>query len=198
MAGDPGVVFALVLNGAVLLVAVVVLSYWYWSRDAVSAGRTWAVQEWYATTAALARELREESDVEPGVNPEAARSRLLPLSYRLRGHVRRAPADVDEDVLRRAYTLAMDCYRFSVEHTLSEAARTGVFIEDKLNDVASSADTLAAAANDRTSPDSAGGASGPAQSVAEQECDVPRPPEEQEDVGEHAESEGDGANSALE
>lgn len=141
MPGDPGIGFAFVLHSLLLIGAVAALAYLYVARSKESAPDD-RLEEWHDEASSLAREVQEVADASPPIDRERVQRAVLPLSYRLEGHARDAPREVDEEVIRGLYELGAACYELGMEHRRLEATRTGVFFEDKLDDLRTGAEKL--------------------------------------------------------
>lgn len=71
---------------------------------------------WYDEAVALATEVRTTVSTSDGpTDHDRLTRRLLPLSARIRGHVRSAPSTADADVYRSLYDLGVACQRIAVE-----------------------------------------------------------------------------------
>ena len=93
---------------------------------------------WYDGAVNLASEVsRTVSELDRPAEPDLVSRRLLPLSARIRGHVRSAPATVDEGLYRRFYGLAVGCQRVALEHRPRE--RGAPDLEDRLESLAAEA-----------------------------------------------------------
>lgn len=140
---SPGTAFALVLNGLVVAAAAVAVGYLWLHRER-SGGDP--VQDWYAEATELAREIQRLGEVEEAVaNHDRIQREILPLSGRLQGHARAAPAGVDARHVTELYRLGDTCSKIGLEHTAGEAARTGEFLETKLEALGAEAEAFEAA-----------------------------------------------------
>lgn len=160
---SPGVAFALAVDAVVLAVGAGIAAYWWVNR---AAGRGESedgdrVATWHAEAAALAAEVQRSVERTGAVaDHDEVQRWSLPLSARVKGHARAAPAGVDDRLVGAVHALGVDCYRVGMEHTTRDALQTGTFLEDELDDLAATAATVEAAAAARTgdggSPDDAG------------------------------------------
>jgi len=131
----PWVVF--LANAALALVAVGVAAYLLGSR---SGGPSSDVDAWREGARDLAREVREAvSSVERPADPDRVSRRLLPLSARIRGHVRAAPAAVEEGTYREFFELGVTCQRVALEHRPVGTSPDGVFLEERLESLGDAA-----------------------------------------------------------
>lgn len=96
-----------------------------------SGGRT--ATDWRREAATLAREVRQacEPSIDHDADAEVGR-RFLPLASRLRNHARSAPAGVDGRHVEQLHDLGTACHTLGVEYAPSRAARTGVFLADRI------------------------------------------------------------------
>lgn len=142
MASGLGTWLLVALNAAVLLAAVGVAGYVLRRREAPPAAEGAA---WRDEAAALAREVQQaaEPSATPA-DPDQVARRLLPLAGRIQGHVRAAPASVEEGTYRGLFELGVACQRVAVEHR--PAGRVdGPFLEDRLESLRAEADAVATA-----------------------------------------------------
>lgn len=89
--------------------------------------------EWRREAAGLAREVQQVC--EPSVAHDEAADvgrRFLPLASRLRSHARAAPSGVDGRHVEALHDLGTACHTLGVEYAPSRAARTGVFLADRI------------------------------------------------------------------
>ena len=94
--------------------------------------------EWYEEAVDLASEVgRTVSGLDRPAEPDLVSRRLLPLSARIRGHVRSAPATVDDVLYRRFYELAVGCQRVALEHRPRDPCAPG--LEGRLQSLATEA-----------------------------------------------------------
>ena len=103
-------------------------------------------ETWYEGTGALAAEVRRTAADLDGASYERVRRRFVPLSSRLRRQARVAPADAEDALLVEVTALAIDCQALGMEHSRTEAVRTGIFLEDRLAAVEREAAALESAA----------------------------------------------------
>lgn len=104
-----------------------------------------AAREWEAEAGELAREVRGVvAAVERPADPDPVARQLLPLSGRIRSHVRDAPATVEEAAYRGLYELGVACQNVALEHRSREAALGGVLLEERLEALAETAAALEA------------------------------------------------------
>lgn len=111
------------------------------SADAVDKEESYnqqnADETWYVEAVDLAGEVRKTaSRFDRPADPDQVSRRLLPLSARIRGHVRSAPSTVETDVYRRLHELAVTCQRVAVEHRPFAQGRSSleerlVFLQDE-------------------------------------------------------------------
>lgn len=89
--------------------------------------------DWRREAAGLAREVQQacEAPAVHDVDAEVGR-RFLPLASRLRSHARAAPTDVDGRHVEQLHELGTACHTLGVEYAPSTAARTGVFLADRI------------------------------------------------------------------
>lgn len=139
----PGTWFAIAINTGVALAALVLLFRY---RDRVSGSTKWLNDgnhhpDWYESAAALAAEVSDAVDygTAPADHDRIQRA-VLPLSNRIEGHLREAPADVDEVILRRLYELSRDCR--SVAFRRADTLDVSVFLEDELDQLAERAEGI--------------------------------------------------------
>lgn len=131
----PGIQFAILLNAVILLVGILTYGYWRLSRQERSRSAAGSASEWYDTTVTLCREVRTMAAEETQRSRDDLQRELLPLASRLKGHARAAPPDANNQVVRGLFDLGTDCYALSMEHTRLDAARSGVFLEDKVQNL---------------------------------------------------------------
>ncbi len=127
----PGVTVALVINAIVLVGGGILLLVWRRSRstdrDPASCDR------WYDEAVDILQEVTRVADgSDPGDDREAICHRILPLSTRLKGHARAAPACVENGVPARLHELGTDCYRLGMEHS-PVGMQPEIVFEDELN-----------------------------------------------------------------
>ena len=138
----PWVVF--LVNAALVLVAVGVAAH---LLGAQSEGDSSDVVAWREGARDLAREVRETvSSVERPADPDRVSRRLLPLSARIHGHVRAAPAAVDAGTYRQLFELGETCKRVALEHRPAGTSPDGVFLEERLESLGDAAAALESAA----------------------------------------------------
>lgn len=129
-------------NAVLFVAAVAAVAVLLGRRDGVAGDEA---AEWYDRAAELTRDVgRAAESVERPADPDRAARRLLPLSGRLRRHVREAPAGVDGEVHRGLFELATRCQQVAFEHRPAGRG-TGPFLEDRLEALADDASTLEAA-----------------------------------------------------
>lgn len=144
----PGVTFAILVN--LFLLGAALLAAWAWrtgrlagriERGSATGDRPSDPMEWRSEGSDLAREVQAvvESTDDVVTDRDRLARRLVPLSARLKGHARAAPDDVDGAAVERVFGLGEDCYEVAMEHSLTEATRTGTFFEDKLHRLATTA-----------------------------------------------------------
>lgn len=139
MAVVPGAWLLVVLNGAVLLVALGVAAYVLRHRAADASTR----EDWRAGALDLAREVqRAAMAAERPADHDRVTRQLLPLAGRIHGHVRAAPPGVEEPVYRGLFELGVACQRVAVEHR-SPPRVGGPFLEDRLESLRADASALA-------------------------------------------------------
>ena len=137
---EPGAAFALVVNGVLVAAVVATALVWVAFRGTGSqADETDAVETWCEEAMALTRDVREVAEHADGADADELRRQIVPLSARLQSHARAAPQGVDAGRMRELHALGTRCYAVGMEHTLTEAARTGEFLEHKLERIATSA-----------------------------------------------------------
>jgi len=146
---SPGVAFAFVLN-AVLVAAAALAGYWWLTRSAEDTGSSTAPTDWYAEATALATEVRRLAERDGIADHDRIQRRVLPLSGRIRKHARAAPVGVDEHHVQQLYDLGEACYVVGMEHTTLDGERTGVFLEDRLDDLGDRAAAFEGAVATRT------------------------------------------------
>lgn len=135
----PWVVFA--VNAALVLVAVGTAAYLLGSRNDEASSD---VDAWCEGARDLAHEVRETvSSVERPAEPDQVSRRLLPLSARIQGHVRAAPAAVEQGTYRDLYELGVTCQRVALEHRPVGTSPDGVFLEARLEALDDAAAALA-------------------------------------------------------
>lgn len=143
MSVNPGVGFAAVLNAILLFAALGVLAFLYWKARPIRVDNR--PQTWYVEAMALAREVQRTADVSNTRDDhDRIQRQLVPLANRLKGHSRSAPKEVDEQIVRQLHDLGVDCYMVGMEHSAIKAAQTGVFLEEKLDDIRESAEGITA------------------------------------------------------
>lgn len=150
---SPGVAFAFALNGFILIALVLIYGYWRVTRsDGALESEGEPIEDWCEEATSLAREIQQTAEIsEPLVDHDRVQRRLLPLSGRLKGHARAAPIEVEVTLVNDLHELGINCYIVGMEHTTFEAARTGVFLEDKLNELKTSAEEFeSAVSSDRS------------------------------------------------
>jgi hypothetical protein len=131
----------------VLSLVVGLVGFVYLRFVAVDSPADDAGSSWHDRTETLASEVRRAaSDLGGAPRHDSAQRRVVPLASRLKRQARTAPADVDEDVLVGLNALAVDCQRLGMEYSRAEAARTGVFLEDRLTRLRDDAESLERAA----------------------------------------------------
>lgn len=137
-----GWTWALVAANAVVLVAAVAAAAVLLGRGrGGGAGRT---AEWYEGAAALTRDVqRTVEEVGRPADPDRAARRLLPLSGRLRRHVREAPRGVDPGIHRDLFQLATRCQQAALEHR-PVGVGGGPFLEERLEALAEDAGAVEA------------------------------------------------------
>lgn len=143
MAIGPGVGFALVVNGGILILGFLAYGYWLKTHNSETDTGELQVERWFDETLSLVQEVQQvaESSGQPA-DLDRLRCQLLPLANRIQGNVRTAPQGVDSHVLRSLYDLGRDCYTISMEHTTLTAVESGIFVEDKLANLRSDAQDL--------------------------------------------------------
>lgn len=131
------------VDAAVVLVAVAAAAYLLRSRGGDDPSD---VAAWHEGAGELAREVQSAATaVERPVDPDRVSRRLLPLSSRIQGHVRAAPASVETAVYRGLFELGVACQRVALEHRPVGTSPDGVFLEDRLASLADEAAALEAA-----------------------------------------------------
>lgn len=153
---SPGIVFVVLLNGLILVAGLLVYGYWRVHRTGDATEQPDPVEGWYKQAASLAREVQRTAESPEGpVDLDRMQRQVIPLSGRIQGHTRAAPAGVEERLVQDLYDLGVECYKVGMEHTTREAARTGVFLEDKLEELREDAEEVEAAISSHvTSSDS--------------------------------------------
>lgn len=123
-----GVAIVVVANLVLVAVGIVAASLLL-RRDADGTTAT----DWRQEAAGLVSEVREacESRTMHAEDTEVGR-RFLPLASRLRSHARAAPAGVDGRRVEQLHELGTACHTLGVEYSPSRAARTGVFLADRI------------------------------------------------------------------
>ena len=145
MAIAPGVGFALVLNVGLLLLGFLAYGYWVRTRNSGPSAREQRAEAWALEARALVREVERIADQsgQPVDHDQLCRQ-LLPLATRIRGHIRTAPCEVDSHTLMNLYDLCQACHRISMDHTNVATLERGVFIEEKVAELRSEAETAEA------------------------------------------------------
>ncbi|MFB6197126.1 MAG: hypothetical protein ABEI52_02500 [Halobacteriaceae archaeon] len=147
---SPGVGFAILFNVILLSIGAAILGYGLLHRRTRSDNERDPGIAWYERTISLAEDVQELAEgIDPGSDHRQVQRRVIPLSEQLKGHARSAPDEVDEQVVRILHDLGVNCYKVGMEHTRFDAARTGEFIEDKVETLAASARDLEDSARDR-------------------------------------------------
>ena len=142
MAVDPWLVFALLIGGFLVVGTLVTYAYWRLTRPPPGTAPEDPAAAWREEATALVREVREVATRPGPVDQDALDRQVLPLAYRLRGHARGAPPGVDDGLTADLFALGTACYRIGMDHSPQRAARTGVFVEDLLADLADDAADL--------------------------------------------------------
>ena len=108
------------------------------------AGRTTSDQaDWLGEARRLTREVQAVAATDGVVDDrDRLASQLVPLAAELEGHARRAPPDVDAEVVDALFALGSACYDLGMGTSFSAEARTGVFLEDRLDRIAADAAAL--------------------------------------------------------
>lgn len=97
---SPGAAFAIILNGIILLAALVVFGLWWRAKQRSTQPEEDEVTVWLNGAVSLSREVQQVAEISDGVaDRNQVERQILPLSGRIRGHVRNAPAGIDEHVL---------------------------------------------------------------------------------------------------
>ena len=132
------VVFA--VDAALVLVAVGAAAYLLGPRRD---GGSPDDDAWREGASELAREVRRAvSTADREVDHDRLARRLLPLSGRIRGHVRAAPASVEEADHRQLFELGVACQRVALEHRPVGATPDGVFLAERVSTLREEAASL--------------------------------------------------------
>ena len=130
-----GWTWLVVAANAVLFVVAVAAAAVLLGRRGGDAGAE--VATWYERASELTRDVaRVAETVERPAEPDRAARRLLPLSGRLRRHVREAPRTVDPEVHQDLFRLATRCQQVAVEH---RPVGAGASLEERLERLAEDA-----------------------------------------------------------
>lgn len=144
--GLPGGVWLVVAVDLVVLAAGLLVAARLVRRDGAEGG----VESWYAEAASLAREVeRTATEADPPADPDRVARRLLPLSGRIRRHVRTAPRGIDAAVNRELFELGVTCQRIATEHRRLDALQRGLLVEERLEALGEDAVAVAEAASGR-------------------------------------------------
>ncbi len=136
-----GVVFAFAFT-ALLFGAVAVLAAYWWLTRATDGGEGVSdpVEDWHSEAVALAQTVQKVAGASTGVaDHDRIQRRVIPLAERIKGHARSAPSGVEERLVGDLHDLGVACYKLGMEHTVREAARTGEFLEERLDELGSTA-----------------------------------------------------------
>jgi len=99
--------------------------------------------DWLGEARRLTREVQAVAATDGVVDDrERLASQLVPLAAELEGHARRAPPDVDAEVVDALFALGSACNDLGMGTSLSAEARTGEFLEDRLDRLAADAAAL--------------------------------------------------------
>lgn len=143
MAIAPGVGFALVLNVGLLLLGFLAYGYWVRTRNSGSDSREQRDEAWSVEARALVCEVERIADQSgQPADPDELCRQLLPLATRIRSHIRTAPREIDSHTLMNLHDLGQACHRISMDYTNVETLERGVFIEEKVADLRSEAETV--------------------------------------------------------
>lgn len=98
---------------------------------------------WRGEAIALAREVRSSATSfdRPADSDRVSRD-LLPLSARIRGHVRSAPRTVDQGVYRRLFDLGIACQRVAIEPPSDDNRHGHQPIDERLEALESEAENV--------------------------------------------------------
>ncbi len=149
----PGVMFAFALTalffGAVALLA----AYWWLTRatDGEEAASD-PVEDWHREAVALAQTVQKVAKASASVaDHDRIQRRVIPLAERIKGHARSAPSGVEDRLVGDLHDLGVACYKIGMEHTVWEAARTGEFLEERLDELGAAAADFEAKVESRPS-----------------------------------------------
>lgn len=118
------------VNALFLLVGAVMVAYLLRGRDGTEGTDGDA---WRDGAVDLAREVKHTaSTVDRPADPDQVARRLLPLSGRIHGHVRAAPAGIEQEIYRALFELGVECNRVAIEQRPKIAPPEGQFLEDRL------------------------------------------------------------------
>lgn len=135
------------VDAALVLAAAGTAAYLLGSR---SEGGSSDAEAWAEEARDLAREVQAVvSSVGRPADPDRVSRRLLPLSGRIRRHVRAAPAAVEEGTYRDLFDLGVACQRVALEHRPVGTSPDGVFLEERLESLGDAAAALESVAGDR-------------------------------------------------
>lgn len=118
------------VNGAVLFGAVLAVAYLLRRRD----GTGMDSEEWRREARKLTEEVQSTAaSVDRPADHDEVSRRLLPLAARIAGHVRTAPASVEQTQLQAFFELGVTCERVATDYRPGETTADGPFIDDRLD-----------------------------------------------------------------
>ena len=98
---------------------------------------------WLGEARRLTREVQTVATTDGVVDDrDRLASQLVPLAAELEGHARRAPPAVDAELVDALFALGSACNELGMGTSFSAEARTGVFLEDRLDRLAADAAAL--------------------------------------------------------
>lgn len=131
MASDPGLWLVLLINAAILVGGTTFAMFLFRRQKRNREDGEGGAAEWYEGVRSLAREVAHTAEsFDHPADPDRVSRSLLPLAYRIQGHVRAAPAAVDGEIYRQLFELGVTCQRLGVEHRPARIA----FEDDRLGD----------------------------------------------------------------
>lgn len=130
-----------VLSNALLLLVVTVAATYLLARQESDASRDRAA--WRRGALDLAGEVeRTAATVDPPADLDQVARQLLPLSGRIRRHVRAAPASVERPVYRGLFELGLACRRVAMAPRPTTELVAGASPEERLDDLEAEATAL--------------------------------------------------------
>lgn len=121
-----------ILNAVVFIVAIMAAAGLLARTRGEPTGRT---SEWYRGAIELTQEVTQTTqEIRRPADPDRVARQLLPLSARIRRHVREAPESVDDRIYRELFELAIRCQQVALEHEPVGAG--GPFLDDRLDSLA--------------------------------------------------------------